>query len=364
MFSCPGLFANDPSIHGAARNPPGFAWDVKGTWHVEGSREPIVTGDAIEPGSLLEPERSASAHSITVLLPDGQSIHDECFTAGECARGFRVPELQGDPSPFTIEFVERIRDALVRQRDQPQLVLATHSAAGRDEAVAVMGADNGIEISGLAASLSDGSYVYDLNPIHSGYPPQTGVPLQKSGRSIALKIPGPGLYRLSIVDSLGNPRIDFVIAALRPGNGDRIVDEFHKAHALLRSWIEDFQAWPIHDFQRAYLEAQMLDIPPAAIRRQTLQPMKVSLERGVTAEPLFSPKPAISNGNMAIALRSATPGAVIHYTIDGAQPLDSSPVYRAPIAMKGVPIKIIAFAESPGKKDSPVVTGFFGVANP
>lgn len=362
-FSIRALCATVTSVHGATQNPPGLAWNVKGSWHVEGSREAILAGDSIQPGSLLEPGAADSDDRITILLPDGQQILDQCSTAKDCARGFRVPELESDPSPFSLQLIVRIRAALLQQRVNPQLILATHSDAGRDEAAAILEADNRISISGLAASLSNGSYVYDLNPIQSAYPPQTGVSLQKSGRSIAFKVPGPGLYRLRIVDSLGNPRIDDVIAAVRPGEGDEIVNDFHKAHALFRSWIEDFQGWPIHDFQRAYLEALMLDMRPAA-NSMRIRRVSVRLESGVTADPVFSPKPGMSNGNLDITLRSATQGAAIHYTIDGAQPLESSPVYRAPIVMKRVPIRIKAFAESPGKKDSAVVTGFFAIANP
>lgn len=320
----------------------------------------LVAGDAIPPGSLLQPHASTGNHSITVLLPDGQRILDECFTAKDCARGFRVPKLESDPGPFAIHLIERIRAALVQQRGHSQLVLATHSRAARDEAAAVLGADNHIEISGLAATLSDGRYDYDLTPIDSRYLPEADVPIQKAGHSIALRLPGPGLYRLRVIDSLRNPRIDELIAAVRPGAGTKIVDDFHKAHALFEDWREDFQGWPIHDFQRAYLEALMLNIRPAGDTMR-MAPASAGLGSGVAAEPVFSPKPGLSAGDLAVTLSCATPGAAIHYTIDGSQPFDSSPVYGAPIIMKGIPIRIKAFAESPGKKDSPVVTGMFRV---
>lgn len=340
--------------------PIGIAWRVIGQWQVEGQGASVRTGDAIVPGSLLEPSATDGDHSITVLLPDGQSILDECFTEKDCARGFRVPKLDGDPAPFTAHLIERIHAALVQQRTHPRLVLAVHSRAARDEAVAVLGTDNRIEISGLAAALSDGRYVYDLTPIGSGVPPQTGIPFQKAGHSIALTVPGPGVYRLRIVDPLRNPRIDGLIAAVRLRGGAEIVDDFHKAHALFEDWVENYQGWPVHDFQRAYLEALMLNIRPAAEGTRTA-PASAGPGLGVTAEPVFSPNPGVSAGDMAVALRCATPGASIHYTIDGSQPFDSSPVYGAPIIMKRIPLRIKAFAESPGKKDSPVVTGFFRI---
>lgn len=356
-------------LHGTeSKQPPklgkaaGIAWDVRGEWRLAGDGAPLLTGDTIPPGSLLQPDSAQSGHSITILLPDGQRILYECFTARDCARGFRVPELESDPEPVAVRLVERIHAVLVEQRTHPQLAVATHSPAGRDEAAMIVTADGRIEISGLAATLSDGRYVYDLIPIPSAYAPRTAVPFQKSGRSIALKVPGPGLYRMRISDTLGNPRIDFLIAAVPKSEGNRIVSAFQNAHALLKNWIEEYQGWPSHDLQRLYLEGLMLNIHPAATSIRTDR-ARAGLGPGVTEEPVFSPQPDVSAGDKAIGLRCATPGAIVHFTVDGAQPLDSSPVYHAPIVMKRIPITIKAFAESPGKKESPVVTGIFRISN-
>jgi hypothetical protein len=53
-----------------------------------------------------------------------------------------------------------------------------------------------------------------------------------------------------------------------------------------------------------------------------------------------------------VRLRCDTPGAVIRYTFDGSQPLASSPVYKAPISVRGTGLTIKAFASATGKKDS------------
>ena len=366
LFACfpiRALCVTHASIHHPTQYVPGIAWDVSGTWRLEGSRERVLTGDAIEPGALLQPGEGGSSHSITILLPDGQRILYECFSAKDCARGFRVPELYRDPSQFAAGVITRIRAVLVRQRSHSLINFAVHSRAGRDEAVAVLGPGNRIEVSGLAGSLSDGQYSYDLNPIQSAYPPQTGVHVQKSGHSIALRLPGPGLFRLKIADALRNPRIDYLIAAVRPDDGDKIVNNFQKTHALFEDWNANYMGWPIHDFQRAYLEALMLGVRPDANSARNTS-ASVGRESGLTREPAFSPKPGVFDGDTAVTLKCATPGAVIHYTVDNSQPFNSSPVYRAPIMVKGTELTIKAFAESPRKKDSAVVTGIFRIASP
>ena len=81
----------------------------------------------------------------------------------------------------------------------------------------------------------------------------------------------------------------------------------------------------------------------------------------MTAEPVFSPKPGLLAGDSEIVLYSESPGAVIHYTVDYSQPVTASPVYHAPIVIKGSGLTIKAFARVPGEKDSAVVTGIFRI---
>ena len=82
---------------------------------------------------------------------------------------------------------------------------------------------------------------------------------------------------------------------------------------------------------------------------------------GVAGEPRFSPEPGVFAGDTEVTLHCATPGATIHYTFDGSQPVASSPVYSAPISVKGTELTIKAFASVPGKKDSAVVTGIYRI---
>jgi Legume lectin domain/Chitobiase/beta-hexosaminidase C-terminal domain len=94
----------------------------------------------------------------------------------------------------------------------------------------------------------------------------------------------------------------------------------------------------------------------------TEQPaMAATLTDGVAGEPKFSPEPGVFAGDTEVTLRCATPGATIHYTFDGSQPVASSPVYSAPISVKGTELTIKAFASVPGKKDSAVVTGIYRI---
>jgi hypothetical protein len=65
----------------------------------------------------------------------------------------------------------------------------------------------------------------------------------------------------------------------------------------------------------------------------------------------------------AVTLACKTSDAIMHYTVDGSQPLDSSPVYSAPIMVKGTALTIKGFASAPGKKDSAVVTGIFRIGD-
>jgi uncharacterized membrane protein len=107
------------------------------------------------------------------------------------------------------------------------------------------------------------------------------------------------------------------------------------------------------------LPASFLQATP---EQTTEQPAVVATSAdGIAGEPKFSPEPGVFAGDTQVTLRCATPGAVIHYTFDGSQPVAGSPVYTAPISVKGTELTIKAFASVPGKKDSAVVTGIYRI---
>jgi hypothetical protein len=296
-----------------------------------------------------------------IFLPDGQRILYECFLAQDCARAFRVPDLYRKPDPFAVDLLARIRAVLSRRRLAPES--APHEAphVPRDETLVELGPGNRVDIGGLAASLPNGRYAYDLRPFDPAYPSQFHVILEKKSRNIMLSLPSSGLYGLTISDQLNTPRVDVLIAAVTPAQSVKALKSFHDAATLIGDWNIDYQGWPIHDFQRAYLESLVLGIKPSQTSKQAeLVPGRTRVA-GVTAEPAFLPKPGLFRGDTAVTLRCDTPGATMHYTVDGSQPFDNSPVYHAPIMVKGTELTIKAFAVASGEKASAVVTGIFRI---
>jgi hypothetical protein len=240
----------------------------------------------------------------------------------------------------------------------------------RDEQVAVLGPGNRVHVEGLVVHLPNGHYTYDLLPLDHAHPRQSNLVLEKNAPSIDLALPSSGLYLMTIADDLNTPRIDLFISAVKPTQAASFEKSFANAKGLMKEWNEDYQGWPIHDFQRAYLESLMLGAKPLNSDRQASKiassagvPGSSAAEEraGVTAEPSFIPKPGVFDGDTAVTLRCRTQGATIHYTVDGSQPGTSSPVYGAPIMVKGTELTIKSFASVAGRKDSAIVTGIFRI---
>jgi hypothetical protein len=253
---CTLLFFQSTAILQAKKGGAGLAWHVLGKWQVAGKRAPVRAGDAIEPASLLQPDETAANHSITILLPDGQRILYECFTAADCARGFRVPSLIRRPDPFALDMFARIgailsssRDAALNERRAQHAPQTT-----RQEAMAVLDASHCVHVGGLIADLPDGRYTYDLRPRNRDYPPQFRLTLQKAAPSIGLALPASGIYDITITDALNTPRIDLFLAAIRPSQSAHN-QSFRHARAMMERWNDDYAGWPIDDFLRAYLES-------------------------------------------------------------------------------------------------------------
>jgi len=340
--------------------PFGIAWQVKGSWLVEGQGPAISTGDAIQPGSLLHAGEAAGNDSIVILLPDGQRILYECFLPNDCARNFRVPSLYRQPDPFAVDLIARIHEVLIRGKSVSGSSTRQEHPLLRDEALTMLGPDNRAQVAGLGAEMPNGSYTYNLRPLNHAYPPQSHLVFEKTTSSITLALPSPGLYDLTIFDNLNTARMDLLVAAVEPGQKAAFAKSFAEAKALMEDWNGDYQGWPLHEFQRAYLESLVLDIKP----QTAIAPLSAAVDANgpsVTAEPRFSPRPGLFEGDTAVTLQCNSPGAVMHYTVDGSQPMDNSPVYGAPIMVKGTELTIKAFASAPGKKDSAVVVGIFRI---
>jgi outer membrane protein OmpA-like peptidoglycan-associated protein len=77
----------------------------------------------------------------------------------------------------------------------------------------------------------------------------------------------------------------------------------------------------------------------------------------------FDPAPGQYLGPQDVVLSTATPGAVIHYTLDGSTPTESSPVYSEPIVVKsGTTIRALVVA--PDVPPSEISTGTYAIAPP
>lgn len=347
-------------LHGQKAKPAayGVAWRVIGGWQVQGVRSEVENGSALAPGSLLVPEGGSRDHSITVLLPDGQRVLYECFSAKDCERGFRVPSLYRQPTELGANLLARVNAVFQRKSADVDTQSADEVPLPRDEAIATLRSDHKVSVGGLAAALSNGQYSYVARPVSRGGEKPIHGDFQKNSRSVTLNLPSQGLFDVTISDQMKRPRIDLLLGAVEGPKADSEVKLFQQAVALLKDWNEDYQGWPIHEFRRAYLRSLLLGIrPESAVHAGS---------RGVSdpqaaGEPKFTPAPGVFKGDTEVTLKCGTPGATIRYTVDGSQPLDGSTVYRAPIIVKGTALMIKAFASAPGKKDSPVVTGIFRI---
>lgn len=240
----------------------GLAWQVQGRWKDVQAGTEISTGDAVLPGSLLEPLSDPGAHSITVLLPDGQRVLSECFTPDDCSRGFRTPAITEAPPAFNVEMLDRMRNALQKRRLPGKSESAHTTPARQDEIVAVLLRDPRsshaalplAKVQSLLAFLPSGSYTYTLRSLDGPLPVRQGLLLEKNSSGYMFPVAGPGLYSISVFDSFDTERLNLLVAAVEPGRSE-VIANFGHARKVLASWDERYNGWPIHDLLRAYLRS-------------------------------------------------------------------------------------------------------------
>ena len=346
-------------------NAPGVAWRVIGQWRTDRSAMAISDGEAILPGSLLQAAGDSREHSITILLPDGQRVLYECYAERDCARGFRVPSLYRRPEPIGVDLLNRVNAVEKQRASAPgEKQQRSEFPVPRDEAVSPLGPGNQVQIGGLASRLYSGTYFYTVSSLSNPSQTQPRREFKKQGDSVNLTLPSAGLFDVLITDEMNTPRIDLLVAAVQQPAGAEIVKLFQRVEALLKDWNEDYQGWPLHEFRRDYLRSVMLSIEPthSADKSASMSSTQTPVPNAA-CEPQFDPAPGVFKADLEVRLQCNTPGAIVHYTVDGSEPLQGTTIYRAPIEVKGTALTIKAFATASGKKDGPVVTGIFRIGD-
>jgi hypothetical protein len=357
----------------------GLVWDLTNSWQIAG--KPLLKGDAVPPGSLLQPAISDEPHTIAVFLPDGQRQVYECYKVEDCGRGFRIPHLYAVPDPAAVQFLAGVGEVLKTHRAEAPPPAEPSGPPGTrlpyDEALVVVDQSGLVHVGGLATKLPNGHYTYNLRPLDPSQSRRFQVGLEKDSPLITVAVPSPGIYSVTIFDDAKRARIEMFVAAVTPEQKQQIDGPYSKAAKLIAQFNENYPSWPAHDLKRAWLEWLILGpkglsalkastakgqtSTPAPTTQSGPAPAKGSSRLEAAAEPTYSPNPGIRNTETDVSLHCDTPGATIHYTLDGSQPMTMSAVYHAPIVVQSTEMTIKAFASAPGKKDSPVVTGTFRI---
>jgi len=80
---------------------------------------------------------------------------------------------------------------------------------------------------------------------------------------------------------------------------------------------------------------------------------------GTVAAPVFNPAPGPYYSPIQVTMTSATPGAQIHYTMDGSTPSESSTLYSNPVTIAGSTTTLKAIAILNGMPPSAITTGVY-----
>jgi hypothetical protein len=96
---------------------------------------------------------------------------------------------------------------------------------------------------------------------------------------------------------------------------------------------------------------------------RTLQFLDEYVKNPATAvAPEMFPQGGPVHGATAVTLRSVHANAKLHYTVDGSEPTERSPVYAKPVTVTGA-VTMKALTVKPGLKPSPVTTAVFTSAS-
>jgi hypothetical protein len=242
-----------------------MVWKRQGDWHLNGSSAALRLGEAVPPGGLLTAGTESSAHSITVLLPDGQRMLCECYEARTCSQGFRVPAITPRPKPAIWEMFVAVRNVLLLRPAAAET--AFREPVGRDamaanvEMVAEVTPQGELSITPALRFLPPGRYslaVATDSPQAAESTRPAVQPLEwAAGQKLALaRVAGPGVYRIRVSDQAYVPRIEIEVLATSPASLPVETAGFKQARETVLGWSHIHEGWSLHDFLRVYLQSR------------------------------------------------------------------------------------------------------------
>ena len=245
--------------------PTGMVWERHGDWHLNGSSAMLRLGEAVPSGGLLTAGAQGPAHSLIVLLPDGQRLLCECYDAKTCAQGFRVPPITPQPTPAIWDMFVAVRNVLLLRPAAAETVFPQPTGraemAGNFEMVAAIGPEGEISIAPALRVLPAGQYSLSVMkerqaPGPSTTPrvqPLTWNPVQPRAQVQAGAV---GLYHIRVSDQAYVPRIEIEVLATSPASYPAESTRVKQTRETILGWSHMQQGWPLHPFLRAYLESR------------------------------------------------------------------------------------------------------------
>jgi hypothetical protein len=241
----------------------GMVWVKRGNWRVNGSSTELRLGDAVLPGALLTASGKGE-QSTVILLPDGQRLLCECYDARTCSQGFRIPAIVPLPTAAVWEMFVGVRSALLSRPATADAAFPPpvgHEAlAANAEIVSPVSPDGQVSIAAALRVLPSGQYALSLTrspgaSAATSWSEQTLDWVAPHGIA-AVRIPGPGAYRIRVSDETQEPRIAIEVLATPPASLAEESAGLKQARETIQQWSRTHEGWALHDFLRAYLESR------------------------------------------------------------------------------------------------------------
>ena len=257
------LIGGSPVAVAAGSGATGMVWEKHGDWHLNGSSNALRLGEAIPPGGLITAGLEGPAHSLVILLPDGQRMLCECYEAKTCSQGFRVPAITPQPPPAVWDMFVAVRNVLLLRPATAEAAFPT--PAGREEMavnsemVAAVSPQGEISIAPALRVLPSGQY--SLRVATDGQTAAATAPsVQPLAWSAAQKVAqvrvgGLGLYRIRVSDQASVPRFEIEVLATAPASLAAETAGLKMARETILKWTH--KGWSLHGFLRVYLESRL-----------------------------------------------------------------------------------------------------------
>lgn len=240
----------------AERAAVGDVLQIQGNWRIAGQTPYLLAGEGVPGGSVVQSDSGRKTDLVVVVLLSGRRLVAYCSTS-PCTAKIQVPESEVQENVTFKSMLDAVGLVLLNRRPEIANAYSATSSRGvsgqRRELVIPFSSGGKVSLNSALPALRTGHYHLEIRRVSDGQFISSREVTWNRLTGLAIVLPRPGFYLVTLEDDVGSPAGDVFIAAVAEKSAGALNAQLEKAQEICARWEGPEADSSAHLFLRAYL---------------------------------------------------------------------------------------------------------------